>query len=282
MMDPSNTLSDPHLEASTTLSLKREPACFAFLCSRAVSAPLPIDAINLDLTSVDYFRGRASLWATLEVRSGFIKEQPTAVLGFDESFLQPFTRALIQAATSRERFRMTILHEADGTLRQRVVEYVTGAGAMLRELVITPHDTVLDVAGRSGADSDEEIHFQLPRSDAFLRAFAEMAYKADQALRDTLRESETLARRRSASLATRGCANDARAFDIEAWLRDYDAERPHSSLGWLTPLAYAACLQSPSSQRDRTLPLSGGSTSCLVASAAESGFTDPRTLASTG
>jgi hypothetical protein len=126
MMDPSNTLSDPHLEASTTLSLKREPACFAFLCSRAVSAPLPIDAINLDLASVDYFRGRASLWATLEVRSGFIKEQPTAVLGFDESFLQPFTRALIQAATSRERFRMTILHEADGTLRQRVVEYVTG------------------------------------------------------------------------------------------------------------------------------------------------------------
>ena len=73
MADPSNTLSDRNLEASTTLSLKREPACFAFLCSRAVSAPLPVDAINLDLASVDYFSGRASLWATLEVRSGATK-----------------------------------------------------------------------------------------------------------------------------------------------------------------------------------------------------------------
>jgi putative transposase len=69
---------------------------------------------------------------------------------------------------------------------------------------------------------------------------------------------------------------------LEAWRRDYNAERPHSRLGWLTPLAYAACLQTPSSQPDKTLPLSGGSASCPVASTAETGFTEPRTLASTG
>jgi hypothetical protein len=199
MMHPSDTLSDPHLEATTTLSLKREPACFAFLCSRAVAPPLPIDAINLDLASVDFFRGRASLWATLDIRSGFSNAERMAVLGFDESFLRPFTRALIQAATSRDRFRLTIPHEADGTVRQRVVEYVTGPGTMLRKLVIKPHDAVLDVAGCAGADSDDETLFQLPRSDAFLRAFAEMAYKADLALHDTLHDSETLARRRSGS-----------------------------------------------------------------------------------
>src|SRR5258708_12489596 len=110
MADPSNTLSDRNLEASTTLSLKREPACFAFLCSRAVSAPLPVDAINLDLASVDYFSGRASLWATLEVRSGATNEQPTAVLGFDETFLRPFTRALIDPPASRQPYPMTIRH----------------------------------------------------------------------------------------------------------------------------------------------------------------------------
>jgi hypothetical protein len=33
---------------------------------------------------------------------------------------------------------------------------------------------------------------------------------------------------------------------------------------------------------DKTLPLSGGSASCPVASTAETGFTEPRTLASTG
>jgi putative transposase len=69
---------------------------------------------------------------------------------------------------------------------------------------------------------------------------------------------------------------------LEAWRRDYNAERPHSRLGWLTPLAYAACLQTPSSQPDKTLPLSRGSASCPVASTAKTGFTEPRTLASTG
>ena len=136
MADPSNTLSDRNLEASTTLSLKREPACFAFLCSRAVSAPLPVDAINLDLASVDYFSGRASLWATLEVRSGATNEQPTAVLGFDETFLRPFTRALIEAAASRNPYRMTIMLEPGEAARQRVVEYVTGPGTALREVIL--------------------------------------------------------------------------------------------------------------------------------------------------
>jgi hypothetical protein len=198
MADPSNTLSDRHLEASTTLSLTREPACFAFLCRRAALAPMPIDAINLDLASVDYFNGRASLWATLEVRSGATHEQPTAVLGFDETFLRPFTRALIEAAASRNPCRMTMLPESGKALRQRVVEYVTGPGTALRELVLTPRDTVIVVSGRAPDDADEEMLFQLPRSDSFLRAFVNMTCQADQALRDTLVESEKLARRRTA------------------------------------------------------------------------------------
>lgn len=197
MVDPSNALSDRNLEASTTLSLKREPACFAFLCSRAASAPLPIDAINLDLASVDYFSGRASLWATLEVRSGATNDQPTAVLGFDETFLRPFTRALIEASASRTPYRMTILPDPSESVRQRVVEYVTGAGTPLREVVLTPHDTVVVVSGRASPEADEETLFQLPRSDSFLRAFVKMTCQADQALRDTLVQSEKLGRLRN-------------------------------------------------------------------------------------
>jgi len=34
----------------------------------------------------------------------------------------------------------------------------------------------------------------------------------------------------------------ARAL-LEAWRRDYNEDRPHSKLGWLTPLAYAAALR---------------------------------------
>jgi hypothetical protein len=198
MVDPTNALSDRNLEASTTLSLKREPACFAFLCARAVSAPLPIDSINLDLASVDYFGGRASLWATLEVRSGATNEQPTAVLGFDETFLRPFTRALIEAAASRNPYRMTILYEPGETERQRVVEYVTGPGSPLREVIITPHDTCVVVSARGADDGEEETLFQLPRSDSFLRSFVKMTCQADQTLRETLIATEKLARQRVA------------------------------------------------------------------------------------
>ena len=197
MMENSNALSDRNLEANTTLSLKREPACFAFLSSHAVAAPIPIDTINLDLASVDYFGGRASLWATLEVRSGATNDQPTAVLGFDETFLRPFTRALIEAAASRHPYRMTIMRDSGQQPRQRVVEYVTGPGTALTEVVITPHDTVVVVSGRAIENGEEETLFQLPRSDSFLRAFVKMTYQADQALQETLRQSEHLARERS-------------------------------------------------------------------------------------
>ena len=183
------------------LWLKREAACFACLGPHAASAPLPIDAINLDLASADYFAGRASLWVTLDVRSAATNGKPIAVLGFDENFLRPFTRALIEAAASREPHRMTILAEPDGKPpRPRVVEYVTGPGVLLRELMITPHDAVIDISSRSAGAADDELLLQLPRSDSFLRAFAEVTYLADQTLRATLRESESLARRRGASL----------------------------------------------------------------------------------
>ncbi len=200
MMENSNALSDRNLEANTTLSLKREPACFAFLANDAIAAPMPIDSINLDLASLDYFGGRASLWATFEVRSGATNEQPTAVLGFDESFLRPFSRALIEAAASRHPYRMTIVQDAEETSRQRVVEYITGPGVPLIELVLTPHDSVVVISARTAEQGEEETLFQLPRSDSFLRSFVKMTSQADQMLRDTLAECEKLARRRAAEL----------------------------------------------------------------------------------
>ena len=56
---------------------------------------------------------------------------------------------------------------------------------------------------------------------------------------------------------------------LNTWRRDYDAERPHSSLGWQTPLAFAATWQRRCAQRDRTLPLSEGVAPCPVASGTE-------------
>lgn len=194
MLHSQNALSDRNLEATTTLSLRRETACFAFLSSRAVSPPQPLDSINLDLASVDYYAGRASLWATLDMRSGTGNEPHASLLGFDETFLRPFTRALIEAAASRTPYRMTIVQMPGEKTRHRVVEYVTGPGIALSEVVITPQDNVLVISARSEEDREEETLFQLPRTDSFLRAFVRMTAQADLALRETLAESEKLAR----------------------------------------------------------------------------------------
>ena len=196
-------ITDRNLEASTNISLKREPACFAFLSAHSISPPMPIDSINLDLASADYFDGRASLWTTLEMRSSVSDDRPTAILGFDEAFLRPFARALIEAATTRAAYRMTIVQETRASERCRVVEYVTGPGKVLEEIVLQPFDNVVLISAATGKNDDgEETLFQLPRTDSFLRAFARMAYVADQALRDLLVDMERLARQRRSAAST--------------------------------------------------------------------------------
>ena len=200
MTDIPYVLTERNLEAATAISLRREPACFAFLCTQAISPPMPIDAINLDLASVDYYGGQASLWATLEIRSSATDDQATAVLGFDETFIRPFTRSLIEAATTRSPFRMTVRPDDGAQARCRVVEYVTGPGTPLQEVLITPHENIV-LIGMTTEENQEETLFQLPRSDNFLRAFAKVAHQADAMLRDTLADTERLARRRAASRA---------------------------------------------------------------------------------
>jgi hypothetical protein len=189
-------IAERNLEATTNISLKREPACFAFLSSRSITPPIAIDSINLDLASADYFDGRASVWTTFEVRSSITEERPLAMLGFDETFLRPFARALIEASTTRAAYRMTILAEAGDVERCRVVEYVTGPGKALKELVLQPYETVVLISATTGKGGDDTL-FQLPRTDSFLRAFTRMVFGADQTLRDLLDELGRLGRQRN-------------------------------------------------------------------------------------
>jgi hypothetical protein len=110
--------------------------------------------------------------------------------------LRPFARALVEASTTRAAYRMTILNDAPESERCRVVEYVTGPGKPLKELVLQPFDNVVLVTATTPKDGEETL-FQLPRTDSFLRAFAKMSYTADQALHELLEEMERLARRHS-------------------------------------------------------------------------------------
>jgi putative transposase len=65
---------------------------------------------------------------------------------------------------------------------------------------------------------------------------------------------------------------------LDTWRRDYKCERPHSSLGWQTPLAFAAAWQRRCAQRDRTFPRSEGVAPCRVASGTKNEFNHPETL----
>jgi len=66
---------------------------------------------------------------------------------------------------------------------------------------------------------------------------------------------------------------------LDAWRLDYNAYRPHSRLGWMTPSAYAETLNP---QRDRSATLLAGSAARPVAHAAQLGSTELRIPAAAG
>jgi putative transposase len=66
---------------------------------------------------------------------------------------------------------------------------------------------------------------------------------------------------------------------LEAWRRDYNEERPHSKLGWMTPRAYArAIIETPG----RSAAQLESSALRPLAPAIDDGSDHERTLASAG
>jgi putative transposase len=102
-----------------------------------------------------------------------------------------------------------------------------------------------------------------PVQNAFIESFN--GRLRDELLNETLFRSPPHVR---VALETRRC--------------DYNAERPHSSLGWQTPLAFAAGWDRRCAQWDRTLSHSEGFAPCPIASDAENTFNHPQTLAPRG
>ena len=66
---------------------------------------------------------------------------------------------------------------------------------------------------------------------------------------------------------------------IAAWTHDYNTERPHSSLGYTTPAAFAADLKK---QRAASLRIAGGYATQPLASYARMGNNNAEALIKTG
>jgi Integrase core domain len=63
---------------------------------------------------------------------------------------------------------------------------------------------------------------------------------------------------------------------LEAWRTDYNTERPHSRLGWMSPSTYAAA------RRSAALRSTDGSAPRTAATTAQQGMTDRQTPLGTG
>ncbi|GGC94987.1 hypothetical protein GCM10010994_60880 [Chelatococcus reniformis] len=66
---------------------------------------------------------------------------------------------------------------------------------------------------------------------------------------------------------------------LEAWRRDYNEERPHSKLGWMTPRAYASAIRETAG---RSAAQPDSSALRPLALAIDEGSDHERTLASAG
>ena len=69
---------------------------------------------------------------------------------------------------------------------------------------------------------------------------------------------------------------------LDNWRWDYNTKRPHSSLGWQTPTAFAAAWQRQCGQRDRALSRSEGFAPWPIAPGTENTFNHPKTLVPRG
>ena len=86
--------------------------------------------------------------------------------------------------------------------------------------------------------------------------------------------------RGAADAAFNGCVRLAHAREkIALWAEDYNTRRPHSSLGYATPAAFAADLKK---QGAASLRIAGGYATQPLASPAHVGNNDAETLIATG
>jgi len=69
---------------------------------------------------------------------------------------------------------------------------------------------------------------------------------------------------------------------LAAWKQDFNVNRPHSGIGNLSPMAYAAMLSAHAQQRDGALELPGGSAPHPVAARSRHGSNQPRALLRAG
>ena len=127
-----------------------------------------------------------SLWTTLVIRPWVTDERPTAIVGFDETFLAPFARRPIEATTTRATYRIPSYTRCEG----RSVIGWSSASPVQAKPVLQPFVNAVVISERHSGMAMSNPSFSRRDRQRFLSAFVKMTYVADQALRDLLVDME--------------------------------------------------------------------------------------------
>jgi len=169
------------------------------------------------------------------------------------AIVDDFTRECLALVADTSLPALRVVRELDAliTVRGRPAMIVSDNGSELTSMAIL----------RWSQQQQVEWHYIAPgkpQQNAFVESF-------NGRLRDELL-NETL-------FSSLGHAREALSF----WRNDYNTVRPHSSLGNLTPAAYAT-ISDPGMQRDGTLRYTGGSAPHPVATPSQRGSNEARIL----
>jgi putative transposase len=169
------------------------------------------------------------------------------------AIVDDFTRECLALVADTSLPALRVVRELDAliTVRGRPAMIVSDNGTELTSMAIL----------RWSQQQQVEWHYIAPgkpQQNAFVESF-------NGRLRDELL-NETL-------FSSLGHAREALSF----WRNDYNTVRPHSSLGNLTPAAYAT-ISDPGMQRDGTLRYTGGSAPRPIASPSQRGSNEARIL----
>ena len=186
---------EEQLSKASRVDFAEHQGMYAYLNPNAVRMPLPIESIEVQFATADYWQGKASLSVTLEASAK--DNDPITLLWCTHDFFREFVVALCKGDTLGH--WVPILTNPSGTLL-RVRECITHAQQAAihistsnsldtyivpTKILVIPRPTAMLIAAQWHGGAIADL-FSLPRSKKFFREFTAAMNRASNLISRTL------------------------------------------------------------------------------------------------